>query len=168
VTYFPINLEQERILEAGLILTYEPFKGWQFTGEARAAEFRQTGFFEGVDFGNSFTTFSSELGVRGKLPQAIRVQASFFYYGGQRYLQSFRDPFYGINAGMSRKFLSDRLQVSINVRNLFGLSVYRGGATLPSFTNSYERRWQGQRVGLTVAWDIGADVRVRRARRSIR
>jgi len=46
VTYFPINLEQERILQAGLIVTYEPFKGWQFTGEARAAEFRQTGFYE--------------------------------------------------------------------------------------------------------------------------
>ncbi len=168
VTYFPINLEQERILEGGIIITYEPFKGWQFTGEARAAEFRQTGFYEGVDFGNSFTTFSSEIGVRGKLPQAIRIQASFYYYGGQRYLQSFRDPFYGINAGISRKFLSDRLQVSINVRNLFALNVYRGGATLPNFTNAYARRWQGQRVGMTVAWDIGADVRVRRARGSIR
>ncbi len=168
VTYFPINLDQERILEAGLILTYEPIKGWQFTAEARAAEFKQKGFYEGVDFGNSFQTFSSEIGVRGVLPKKIRVQASFYYYGGQRYLQSFRDPFYGINAGLSRKFLSDRLQVSLNVRNLFALSVYRGGATLPTFTNSYKRRWQGQRVGLTVAWDIGADVRARRARGSIR
>ena len=168
VTYFPINLEQERILEAGLILTYAPFESWQFTGEARAAEFRQTGFYEGVDFGNSFQTFSGEFGVRGKLPKDIRVQAIFYYYGGQRYLQSYRDPFYGINAGLSRKFLSDRLQVSLSIRNLFELSVYRGGATLPTFTNSYARRWQGQRIGLTVAWDIGADVRMRRARGRIR
>ena len=168
VTYFPINLDQERILEAGIILTYVPFKGWQFNGEARTAEFRQTGFYEGVDFGNSFTTFSAEFGVRGKLPKDIRMQATFHYRGGQRYLQSYRDPFYGINAGLSRKFLSDRLQISLNVRNLFELSVYKGGATLPTFTNSYSRRWQGQRIGLTMAWDIGADVRVRRARRSIR
>lgn len=96
------------------------------------------------------------------------MQASFFYYGGRRYLQSFRDPFYGINAGLSRKFLDDRLQVSLNVRNLFELSVYRGGATLPSFTNEYARKWQGQRLGLTVAWDLGADVRLRRERRRIR
>ena len=168
VTYFPVNLDQERILQAGLILTYAPFKGWQFNAEARAAEFRQTGFYEGVDFGNSFQTFSGELGIRGKLPKEIRLQATFFYYGSQRYLQSYRDPYYGINAGLSRKFLSDRLQVSLNVRNLFELGVYRGGATLPTFTNSYARRWQGQRVGLTAAWDIGADVRVRRARGSIR
>jgi len=41
--------------------------------------------------------------------------------------------------------------VTLNVRNLFALSVYRGGATLPTFTNSYARRWQGQRIGLTLA-----------------
>jgi len=168
VTYFPINLDQERILQAGLILTYEPFKGWQLTGEARAAEFKQRGMYEGVDFGNSFNTYSSEIGLRGKLPKDIRIQFNFYYYGGQRYLQSYRDPFYGINAGISRKFLSDRLQVSLNVRNLFELSVYKGGATLPTFTNRYSRRWQQQRIGLTAAWDIGADVRARRARGSIR
>ena len=168
VTYFPINLEQERILQAGLIVTYEPISGWQITGETRAAEFRQTGFYEGVDFGNKFETFSAEIGVRGKLPKEVRIQTSFYYYGGQRYLQSYRDPFYGINAGISRKFLSDRLQISLNVRNLFELSVYRGGATLPTFTNEYARRWQQQRFMLTAAWDIGADVRVRRARGSIR
>ncbi len=165
VTYFPINLDQERILVAGLIVTYEPFKGWQLNGEARAAEFKQTGTYEGVDFGNSFQTFNAEFGFRGKLPKDIRIQASFYYYGGQRYLQFFNDPNYGINAGLSRKFLSDRLQVSLNVRNLFELSVYRGGVTLPTFTNSYARRWQQQRFGLTVAWDFGADARVRRARR---
>lgn len=168
VTYFPVNLEQERILQAGLILTYEPFKGWQFTAESRIAEFRQTGFYEGVDYGNTFQTASTELGVRGKLPKDIRMQLSFYYYGGQRYLQAYNDPFYGINGGLSRKFLEDRLQISLNVRNLFALSVYRGGATLPTFTNSYARRWQGQRIGLTAAWDIGADVRVRRARGRIR
>ena len=168
VTYFPINLDQERILQAGLIINYEPFNGWQLNGETRFAEFKQRGFYEGVDFGNSFKTFSAELGLRGKLPHDIRIQTTFYYYGGQRYLQSFRDPFYGINAGLSRKFLSDRLQLSLNVRNLFALSVYRGGATLPTFTNSYARRWQGERWGLTVAWDFGADARVRRARRRIR
>ncbi len=168
VTYFPINLEQERILVAGLTINFEPIKGWQINAEASAAEFRQTGFYEGVDFGNSFQQYSGELGIRGKLPQDIRLQATFYYYGGQRYLQFYDDPYYGINAGLSRKFLSDRLQVSLNVRNLFELSVYRGGATLPTFTNSYARRWIGQRFGLTAAWDIGADVRVRRARGRIR
>jgi len=168
VTYFPINLDQERILQVGLILNYEPVKGWQINGETRFAEFKQRGFYEGVDFGNSFQTFSAELGLRGKLPGNIRMQATYYYYGGQRYLQSFRDPFYGINAGLSRKFSSDRIQVSLNVRNLFALSVYRGGATLPTFTNSYARRWQGQRIGLTVAWDFGADARARRARNRIR
>lgn len=168
VTYFQINLEQERILWGGVSVSYEPFSGWQLNGEATVAEFRQTGFYEGVDFGNSFNTFSSELGIRGKLPQDIRLQVNWFYYGGQRYLQAYRDPYYGINAGLSRKFLSDRLQISLNVRNLFELAVNRGGATLPTFTNSYARRWQGQRIGLTAAWDIGADVRHRRARRSIR
>ena len=168
VTYFPINLDQERILVAGMSVNYEPISGWQINAEASIAEFTQRGFYEGVDFGNSFQTLRAEIGLRGKLPKEVRLQTNFYYYGGQRYLQSYRDPYFGINAGLSRKFLSDRLQVTLNVRNLFELSVYKGGATLPTFTNSYARRWQGQRLGLTVAWDIGADVRVRRARGSIR
>ena len=168
VTYFPINLEQERILVAGVSISYEPISGWQLTGQTSVAEFRQTGFYEGVDYGNSFNNFRSEIGLRGKLPKEVRMQLNFSYYGSQRYLQSFSDPNYGINAGLSRKFLNDRLQLSLNVNNLFGLRVYRGGATLPSFTNSYARRWQGQRISFTAAWDIGADVRMRRARGSIR
>ena len=168
VTYFPINLDQERILAAGTIINYEPLKGLQFNAEIWTAEFKQKGFYEGVDFANSFKTFNGEFGLRGKLPKEIRLQATFYYRGSQRYLQSYQDPFYGINAGLSRKFLSDRLQISLRVRNLFELSVYRGGATLPTFTNSYARRWQGQRFGLTAAWDFGADARVRRARGRIR
>ena len=121
-----------------------------------------------MDFGNSFQTFSCEVGLRGKLPKDIRIQATFYYNGGQRYLQSFQDPLYIINAGLSRKFLSDRLQVSFNASILFELFVFRGGATLPTFTNSYARRWTGQRFRLTAAWDIGADMRVRRARGRIR
>jgi len=168
VTYFPINLDQERIFQAGLIFTYEPIKGWQFTGEVAASEFRQTGFYEGVDFGNSFQNLRGELGVRGKLPLDIRMQVKFFCIGGYRYLQSYLYPLYGINGGVSRKFLSDRLQVSLNVRNLFRLSMARRGATLPTFTNYSELKWKGERFTLTAAWDIGADVRVRRARGSIR
>jgi len=168
VTYFPINLEQERILYGGLIINYEPINGWQVNAEASALEFRQTGFYEGVDFGNVFKSYNGQIGIRGKLPADIRLQTTFYYDGAQRYLQFYRDPYYGINAGLSRKFLSDRLQISLNVRNLFELSVYKGGATLPTFTNSYSRRWQGQRIGMTVAWDIGADMRARRARRAIR
>ena len=103
-----------------------------------------------------------------KVTLETRMQATFFYYGGQRYLQSIRDPYYSINAGLSRKFLSDRLQISINIRNLFELGVCRGGATLPTFTYSYARLWTGERWGLTAAWDIGADVRLRRARGRIR
>jgi len=103
-----------------------------------------------------------------KVTLETRMQATFFYYGGQRYLQSIRDPYYSINAGLSRKFLSDRLQIAINIRNLFELGVCRGGATLPTFTYSYARLWTGERWGLTAAWDIGADVRLRRARGRIR
>ncbi len=168
VTNFPINLEQERILEAGIIITYQLVKGWQLTGEAVASDFKQKGFYEGVDFGNTFRNFNGEFGVRGKLPLDIRMQVTLISIGGWQYLQSYRRPLYGINAGLTRKFLSDRLQVSFKVRNLFRLSKVREGATLPTFTNTSERKWNGERFGLTAAWDIGADVRLRRARGSIR
>ncbi len=62
-----------------LAITYEPIKGWQFTGEVTASAFKQTGFYEGVDFGNSFQTFNGEFGLRGKLPLAIRLQTNLFF-----------------------------------------------------------------------------------------
>ena len=68
VTYFPINLDQEHILDGGIILNYEPFKSWQFNFQASTSEFKQRGVYEEVDFGNSFQTWSTEFSVRGKLP----------------------------------------------------------------------------------------------------
>ena len=58
--------------------------------------------------------------------------------------------------------------MSLNVRNLFGLQEYSGGSQRASFTNTYTRVWQQERWLLTAAWDIGKDVRMRRARGSIR
>ena len=96
------------------------------------------------------------------------AQATFDYRAGQRYEQTFREPMTSLRGGLSRGFLSDRLRVTLNVRNLFGLQVFRGGAEREGFTNRYARVWQGERWQLTAAWDVGKDVRQRRARGRIR
>lgn len=168
VRLLPINLDRERQLATGITATYAPTAKWQFTGEAFLARFRQRGAFAGVDFGNAFTTSSLQVSVRGELFAGLQAQATYDYWGGQRYAQFYNDPVSAIRAGLSRQFLDDRLQVSLNVRNLFELQRYRGGSQRATFENRYERLWQGERWQLTATWDWGRDVRMRRARGSIR
>lgn len=168
VSLLPINLDRELQVGTGLIVTYAPSKDWQITAEASAAYFEQRGIYEGVDFGNAFRTGNAQLSARGKVWWKLRVQARFSYSGPQRYAQTYRKAAYGLNCGISRAFLSDRLTVTANVRNAFRLLVYRGGAERESFSSSYSRVWQGQRAQLTVAWDLGKAGRLREARGSIR
>jgi len=168
VRLLQINLDQERQVASGITLSYSPTEDIQLTGEGYLARFTQRGEYEGIDFGNAFTMKSLQLSVRAKLFADIRGQATYDYWGGQRYAQFYQDPVQSIRAGLSRQFLDDRLQVSLNVRNLFGLQVFEGGSSRASFTNTYSRVWQQERWQVTAAWDIGKDVRVRRARGSIR
>lgn len=168
VRLLPINLDEERQVAGGITASYSPTEDLQFTGEGFLGRFRQRGVYEGVDFGNAFTMVSTQLGVRAKLLAGVRGQLTYSYWGGQRYAQFFNDPVHALHGGLSRPFLDDRLRVSLNVRNLLGLQVYRGGSQRASFTNRYARVWQQERWQLTAAWDIGKDVRQRRARGRIR
>ena len=163
-----IDLDRETQVGGGITFSYQLTDDWQLNGEGYLSRFIQRGFYEGIDFGNAFTMQSLQVGVRGKLVADIRVQATFDYWGGQRYAQFFNNPVTALRAGASRKFLDDRLQLSLNVRNLFGLQKYSGGSQRASFTNTYERIWQQERWQLTAAWDLGKAVRMRRARGSIR
>ncbi len=163
-----INLDVETQTAGGVTVNYSPTKDWQFNGEVYVARFTQVGEFRGIDFGNAFNTAYFQLGARGKLFKDIRGQLNFNFNGGQRYAQFYRDPTYGLRGGLTRKFLDDRLQLSLNVRNLFRLQQYRGGSQRASFENSYRREWIGERWQLTAAWDLGKQMRMRRARGSIR
>jgi len=163
-----INLDVETQTAGGATINYSPTKDWQFTGEIYVARFTQEGEYEGVDFGYAFNTAYFQLGVRGKWFHDIRGQLNFNYNGGQRYAQFYRDPVVSLRGGLTRKFLEDRLQLSLNVRNLFELQQFRGGSQRASFVNTYRRQWQGQRMQLTAAWDLGKQMRMRRARGSIR
>ncbi|MFK8056004.1 MAG: TonB-dependent receptor [Saprospiraceae bacterium] len=163
-----INLDVEKQMAAGATISYSPTKDWQFNGEIYVAKFTQIGEYEGIDFGNDFNTAYIQLSARGLLFKGIRGQLTFDYNGGQRYAQFYRDPNYGLRGGLTRKFLDDRLQLSLNVRNMFELQQYAGGSQRATFTNSYRRQWTGQRVQLTAAWDLGKQMRMRRARGSIR
>ena len=168
VRLLQIDLDRETQIGGGLTFTYRLTDDWQVNGEGYLSRFVQRGAYEGVDFGNAFMMQSLQVGFRGRLPADIRCEATLDYWGGQRYAQFFNNPVTALRAGASRKFLDDRLQLSLNVRNLFGLQKFSGGSSRASFTNTYERVWQRERWLLTAAWDIGKDVRQRRARGRIR
>ena len=165
---FPINLDREMQYGGGLIMTYAIDKDWQLTAEGSFMRFEQQGIFREIDFGNAFQTGRAQLSVRGKIFWDLRVQSKFDFIGGQRYKQEFRRSFVDLDLGISKAFLSDRLTVTANVRNVGGLQVFRGGTETANFSSEYRRVWQQQRAQLTAAWDIGKDVRQRRARGSIR
>ncbi len=164
----PINLDRELQYGGGMVMTYAIDDDWQLTAEGYLLRLEQRGVYEGVDFGNDFRTGNAQVSVRGKVWWDLRVQSRFDFVGGQRYRQSFRQSFVDLDLGVSKALLSDRLTVTLNVRNVGGLQVFRGGTETASFSNAYRRVWQQQRAQVTAAWDIGKDVRERRARGRIR
>ncbi len=163
-----INLDREQQLGGGITASYSPTPDWQISGEGYLSRFQMRGMYEGVDFASDFTMKSAQVSVRGKVVAGVTVQGTFDYWSGQQYAQFFNNPVTSLQAGASRKFLDDRLQVSLNVRNLFGLQKYSGGSQRATFSNTYERVWQQERWLLTAAWELGKAVGKREARERIR
>ena len=165
---FPINLDREREGSAGLTVSYAPSDDWQLNGETRLTRRQQRGVFREADFANAFTTYSAQGSLRGKLWGDVKVQATVDYDGPTRYAQVFTESIIGIRGGLSRDFLDDKLSLNLTVNNLFGLNRFRGGSSRPGFTNAYTRQWKGETWRLAATWDIGKQVRQRRARGRIR
>lgn len=89
------------------------------------------------------------------LPWGVSLQGTGNYNSQQLMAQGHREPNYSVDLGLRKSFLSDRLTLSINARDLLDSRKFRTVTAGDGFWQDSENWRGGRRVGFTLTYNFG-------------
>lgn len=89
------------------------------------------------------------------LPWGVSLQGTGNYNSKQLMAQGHREPNYSVDLGLRKSFLSDRLTLSINARDLLDSRKFRTVTAGDGFWQDSENWRGGRRVGFTLTYNFG-------------
>ena len=145
----PINLStNERIgAEAGMI--YSPAKWWRMNSSFNFFTFTTDGTFNGVDYGNSNTSWFARFSSKFTLPAKIELQANSFYMGPRQTAQSTTKGMFSMNLALSKDVFKDKATLSLNVSDVFNSRKRRSLTETATFSSDSEFQWRKRQVNLS-------------------
>jgi len=89
------------------------------------------------------------------LPWGVSLQGTGNYNSKQLMAQGHREPNYSVDLGLRKSFLSDKLTLSINARDLLDSRKFRTVIAGDGFWQDSENWRGGRRVGFTLTYNFG-------------
>ena len=89
------------------------------------------------------------------LPWGVSLQGTGNYNSKQLMAQGYREPNYSVDLGLRKSFLSDKLTLSINARDLLDSRKFRTVTAGDGCWQDSENRRGGRRVGFTLTYNFG-------------
>lgn len=89
------------------------------------------------------------------LPWGVSLQGTGNYNSKQLMAQGHREPNYSVDLGLRKSFLSDKLTLSINARDLLDSRKFRTVTAGDGFWQDSENWRGGRRVGFTLTYNFG-------------
>lgn len=89
------------------------------------------------------------------LPWGVSLQGTGNYNSKQLMAQGHREPNYSVDLGLRKSFLSDKLTLSINARDLLDSRKFRTVTAGDGFWQDSENWRVGRRVGFTLTYNFG-------------
>lgn len=89
------------------------------------------------------------------LPWGVSLQGTGNYNSKQLMAQGHREPNYSVDLGLRKSFLSDKLTLSINARDLLDSRKFRTVTAGDGFWQESENWRGGRRVGFTLTYNFG-------------
>ncbi|WP_345231825.1 outer membrane beta-barrel protein [Olivibacter ginsenosidimutans] len=130
--------------------------------------FTQSGIYEHIDFAFTGTTSNGRFTAQFKLPEAIGLQARYYYNRPNATMQSRIRAMHRVDFGLNKKLFNDRLALTADVTNAFDTRRYRSVVTVPNYTISSMSRFNGARYRLSLSYKIGREGQSRQAKASNR
>ncbi len=90
------------------------------------------------------------------LPWGVSLQGTGNYNSKQLMAQGHREPNYSVDLGLRKSFLSDKLTLSINARDLLDSRKFRTVTAGDGFWQDSENWRGGRRVGFTLTYNFGS------------
>jgi len=143
---------------------YKPLNTLQLNADLNLYRFRQSGTYNGFDFGFSGGSSSGRFSAQWKLAKTLSAQGRYYLNGSSATAQTSTRAMHWADFGVSKNLLSDRLSVVTDVTNIFDSRRYRTTTSGPGYVFSTMSRFNGARYRLSVVYKIKSNATVREAK----
>jgi hypothetical protein len=136
----------------------------QLNADLNLYRFRQSGAYNGFDFGFSGGSSSGRLSAQWKLAKTLSAQGRYYYSGPLASAQSESRAMHWVDFGISKSLLADRLAMVADVTNIFDSRRYRTTTTGPGYVFSTMNRFNGARYRLSLVYKFKGNAVAREAK----
>jgi outer membrane receptor protein involved in Fe transport len=160
----PVNIGRETRQGFELNIMYNPLNTLQLNADLNLYRFRQSGAYNGFDFGFSGGSSSGRLSAQWKLAKTLSAQGRYYYSGPLASAQSESRAMHWVDFGISKSLLADRLAMVADVTNIFDSRRYRTTTTGPGYVFSTMNRFNGARYRLSLVYKFKGNAVAREAK----
>ncbi len=145
----PINLSTNQRYggEAGAL--YNPTKWLRLNGSFNFFKFETQGFFNGIDFGASNTSWFSRFSSKVTLPKKIEWQTNAFYRGASENSQTRNEGIFSLDLAFSKDIMKDKATLSFNVSDLLNSRKRKSVTETRFFTSDSEFQFRERQFTLS-------------------
>ncbi len=148
----PINLSTNDRYGFEFSLNYTPIKSWRFNTSFNFYNSTIEGFYEGVDYGSTNTSWFARFSSKIVLPAKIDWQTTMMYRGPSENAQSERDGIFMTNLAFSKDILKGNGTLSLNIDDLFNSRKRTMVTTTDTFRSNNEFQWRERSYRLSFVY----------------
>lgn len=165
---FPINIDREIRKGFELNVMYNPLNALQLQADFNCYHFKQSGVYDGLNFGFASNSASGRLTLQWKVLKSLSAQGRYYFNGASANAQSRTRAMHWADFGFSKNLISDRLAVVADVNNVFDSRRYRTTTIGPDYVFTTMSRFNGARYRLSLTYKFKRNATVREAKASNR
>jgi outer membrane receptor protein involved in Fe transport len=149
----PINLATEDAYGTEFTLGYRASKKWNVNANFNIFESKTEGITpNGLDLGNTNTTWFARLNNKYTLPADIDWQTSLSYRGPSADAQNKRDGIFSANLAFSKDLFNENASLAFNVSDVFNSRKRTQTTTTPTYFSTSEFQWRQRSFNLSFTY----------------
>ena len=149
-----VNLESHKVFNSSLFFPLDFIPGISGYGGVIANYTRYDSEYLSEDFDRSRWTYTAFLQTNFKLPAKVDAEITGWYTSGALEGVLDVDWMYGVSLGFSRKFIDDKLKVSVGVEDLFN-RFFHAKVDYANIDLNLVNKWDAPVVSLQVSYKFG-------------
>lgn len=148
----PINLSTNERIGFEAAVLYNPARWLRFNGSFNFFRFEKEGDFNGVDYGNTDTSWFARGSVKVVLPYKIDWQTNAFYRGPNSNAQTENEGILSVNLALSKDIIDDNATIGLNVSDLFNSRKRMSLTTTEDFISESEFQWRERQINVSFVY----------------
>src|SRR6056297_580940 len=148
------NVGTDYSLGTEIMLNLKLIKWWDADITADFYDYRVKGEFNGIEYDEHSFTYNVRWNNTFTLWENTRLQINPAYHGPEIEPQEEEEGFFDVDAAVRQSFLSKKLQLTLQVRDVFGTSKYESTTETSDLYNHRIYRHKTPIVMLNVTWRI--------------